>query len=170
VSRVLAIALAAAALGTSVARAEPGDPSASGFEGEIGLGVVYSTSDAIGLGLYTGFSFAKPVLGLCYLEPLVELEIDFTASTRVTGKLRCNFVTAVGHELSLGLGAGFGQHAGEDSDFNMTSTPMSFREVEIGMKLGGKRRFLIALAYAFDGTIPGANAWMLQTTIVKAMP
>ncbi|MGE5184643.1 MAG: hypothetical protein ACM31C_21375 [Acidobacteriota bacterium] len=155
------------ALGAS-ASADPSEHSP--FEGEIGLGVDYTTSDFAGLGLFTGFSLAKPILGACYLEPLVEFEIDFTLSSRITGMLRCNFITGVGSQISLGVGAGFGNHAGQDMDGNMTSTPMNFREVELAMKLGGKRRFLIGVALAFDGTTSGADAVVLQTTLVRAMP
>jgi hypothetical protein len=139
------------------------------LEAEIGLGLIYSTSDILGVGGYMGFSLGKPILDVCYLEPLVALELDI-GSSRLTAMIRCNFVTSVGSMLSLGLGAGTGNRASTDDQGNTMTAPLNFREVEVALKLGGKHRFSVGLALAFDNTTGDANVVLLHTILVRAFP
>lgn len=139
------------------------------LEAEIGLGLIYSTSDLLGVGGYMGFSLGKPILDVCYLEPLVAAELD-VESRRFTAVIRCNFVTSVGSMLSLGLGAGTGTRTSTDDQGNTMTAAMNFREVEVALKLGGKRRFSVGLALAFDNTTGDANVVLLHTILVRAFP
>jgi hypothetical protein len=169
--RGVVAALATVLALASTARADRPDPLDKVAEGEIAFGIMYQTSDAIGLTGYMGFSLAKPLLGACYLEPVLSLEIDITQSSRVTGMIRCNFVTSIGSIFSLGVGAGTGWHSVTDNTGTVTGTsPMTFRQIEIADKIGGKHRFLLGLAVAFDSTSGDRMTYLLQTTFVRAYP
>jgi hypothetical protein len=163
---LIVTALALAASGAGTARADELDRA---VEAEIGLGFVFSSSDVLGLGGYAGVSLGKPILDVCYLEPVVSVELD-VGTRRFTAMIRCNFVTSVGSMLSLGLGAGTGSRDSSDDPGNTMTTTMSFREVEVGLKIGGKSRFSVGLALAFDGTTGDPNVVLFNTTLVRAFP
>jgi hypothetical protein len=152
------------------AHAQKPDSLAGVLEAELGLGAFYSTSDLVGVGGYAGLSLGKPLLGACYVQPVLSMEVDLTQTTRAVAMIRCNFPVGIGAWMSIGVGAGAGHHATEDADFNVTTTPMSFRAVELGFKAGGRRRFFVGLQVAFDATAGDANVFILQTTLVRAYP
>jgi hypothetical protein len=168
-TRTASLVLAALVTVASVGGSAKADGLDRALEAEIGLGLIFSTSDILGVGGYMGFSLGKPILDVCYLEPLVALELDI-GSSRLTAMIRCNFVTSVGSMLSLGLGAGTGSRASTDDQGNTMTTAMNFREVEVALKLGGKHRFSVGLALAFDNTTGDANVVLLHTTLVRAFP
>jgi hypothetical protein len=165
---VVAIVLA----GGDAARADEKKPLDRVVEGELGLAVVYSNTDFVSLGGFVGFTFGKPILDLFYVEPVLHGEFSLFGGGRFAGLLRCNFVPAVGTVVSLGFGAGTGWKTMTDDNFESFSVGRDFREVELAIKLGGKRRFLIGLALSFDTNEMGeeSKAVMLQTTLVRAAP
>jgi hypothetical protein len=167
--RAASLVLAALVLVAAGGGNAPADGLDRALEAEIGLGLIYSTSDILGVGGYLGFSLGKPILDVCYLEPLVAAELD-VGSRRLTAMIRCNFVTSVGSMLSLGFGAGTGTRDATDDQGNTMTTTLSFREVEVALKVGGKHRFSIGLALAFDNTTGDANVVLLHTLLVRAFP
>jgi hypothetical protein len=167
--RELAVALlVVAATNTAYAEEKRSDTA----EGEAGLAVVYSTADLVSIGGFLGFSLGKPILGVFYVEPVLHGEFGLLNASRVAGMLRCNFVTSPGSVVSLGFGAGTGWKTLTDDNFNSTQIARDFRELEVAIKMGGKRRFFVGLALAFDTDEMGAESTsvMLQTTIVRAGP
>lgn len=165
----LAAAFAVVALGDA---AHADDGAGRTLEGELGLAVVYSNTDLLSLGGFFGFSFGKPILGVFYVEPVMHAEISLLGGARFTGLLRCNVMTSPGSVVSLGFGAGTGYKTITDDNFNSMQVGRDFREVEVAVKMGGKRRFLVGLALAFDTDEVGveSKAVMLQTTLVRAYP
>jgi hypothetical protein len=170
-SLILAIALTAV-VGQAALADENAAAGKGSVEGEVGLAVVYSTTDLVSIGGFVGFSFGKPILNVFYVEPVLHGEFGLFNASRVAAMLRCNFVTSPGAVISLGFGAGTGWKTITDDDFNDTQLRRDFREVEISMKMGGKRRFLVGLAVAFDTDEMGveSKSLMLQTTLVRAGP
>ncbi|HEY5920737.1 MAG TPA: hypothetical protein VIV11_03660 [Kofleriaceae bacterium] len=167
--RSLLVAIALAGAGP-VAHAE--DKRSGAVEGEAGLAVVYSTSDLVSLGGFLGFSLGKPILGVFYVEPVVHAEFGLFNAGRLMGMLRCNFVASPGVVMSIGFGAGTGWKTLTDDEGNETRLARDFRQIEVAVKKGGKRRFLIGLALALDTDEMGveSKSWMLQTTFVRAGP
>jgi hypothetical protein len=156
----------------SSARADEKKPLEGTLEGELGLAVVYSTSDLVSLGGFFGFSFGKPILDVFYIEPVVHAEFSLFGGTRIMGMLRCNFTSSPGSVVSLGFGTGTGYKTVTDDNFNSMQIGRDFHEVELAVKLGGKRRFLIGAALAFDTNEMGeaSKAVIVQTTFVRAYP
>jgi hypothetical protein len=154
------------------AHADESEGGGRSFESELGLAVVYSNADLVSVGGFVGFSFGKPILDVFYLEPVLHAEFGLWNAGRLTGLLRCNFVTSVGNVLSIGFGAGTGWRTFTDDNFEDHKIARDHRVVEVGIKKGGKRRFLIGLALALDKDEMGveSKAVMLQTTIVRAAP
>lgn len=155
------------------ARADENQSGGRSFESELGLAVVYSNADLVSVGGFVGFSFGKPILDVFYLEPVLHAEFGLWNAGRLTGLLRCNFVTSVGTVVSVGFGAGTGWKTfTDDVTFEDHNVARDHRVVEVGVKKGGKRRFLIGLALALDKDEMGveSKAVMLQTTIVRAAP
>ena len=168
----LLIALSLIAAMSGAAHADENATGKGVFEGEVGLAVVYSTSDLVSIGGFLGFSLGKPILGAFYVEPVVHAEYGLFNAGRVMGMLRCNFVASPGIVMSLGFGAGTGWKTLTDDEFNETTLARDFRQIEIAVKKGGKRRFLVGLAVAFDTDEMGveSKSLMLQTTFVRAGP
>lgn len=156
---------------TSTAYADE-KPSSGALEGELGLAVVYSNADVVSLGGYFGFSFGKPILGVFYVEPVMQAEFSLFGGARLAGLVRCNVMPSPGAVFSLGFGAGTGYETLTDEEFNETQVNRDFREVELALKMGGNRRFLIGLALAFDTNEMGeeSTAIMVQTTLIRAYP
>jgi hypothetical protein len=167
--RELAVVVALACASRSAHADEHGGRSA---EGELGLAVVYSNTDLVSIGGFFGFSFGKPILDVFYVEPVLHAEFGLFNAGRLTGLLRCNFVTSVGTVVSLGVGAGTGWRTESDDVGNNTTIHRDYREVELAVKRGGTRRFLVGLSLAFDTDEMGveSKAVMLQTTLVRAYP
>jgi hypothetical protein len=165
-------ALLVAAL-SGTAHGDEAEGGGRSFESELGLAVVYSNADIVSVGGFVGFSFGKPILDVFYLEPVLHAEFGLWNAGRLTGLLRCNFVASVGTVVSLGFGAGTGWKTFTNEDtFEDFTVARDHRVIEVGIKKGGKRRFLIGLALALDKDEMGveSKAVMLQTTIVRAAP
>ena len=157
----------------STARAGETKPLAGSLEAELGLAVVYSNSDYVSLGGFFGFSFGKPILDVFYVEPVLHAEFSLFGGGRLAGLLRCNFVTSPGSVVSLGFGAGTGWRTlTDDETFESMTLSRDFREIELALKVGGKRRFLLGIAVAFDTDELGvaSKAVMVQTTLIRAAP
>jgi hypothetical protein len=169
--RNLLIAVVLTALSATSARADD-ESGGKAYEGEAGLAVVYSTSDLVSLGGFMGFSLGKPILDVFYVEPVVQADFGLLNAGRLTGMLRCNFIASTGVVASIGFGAGTGWKTVTDDNSNSQRVARDHRVVEIALKKGGKRRFLIGLAMAFDTDEMGveSQAYMLQTTLVRAGP
>jgi hypothetical protein len=86
--------------------------------------------------------------------------------------LRCNFVTSTGVVASIGFGAGTGWKSFTDDNFETHQVARDHRIIEVALKKGGKRRFFVGLAMAFDTDEMGVEtkSYMLQTTLVRAGP
>lgn len=172
VARTCHVAVALFVCTSSAARADENAGRGRAFEGEVGLAVVYSTADIVSLGGNVGFSFGKPILDVFYVEPVLHAEYGLFNAGRLAGMLRCNFMTSPGIVVSLGVGVGTGWKTLTDDNFNETRLSRDFREIEIALKKGGKRRFFVGLALAFDTDEMGteSRSVMLQTTLLRAGP
>ncbi|HEX5058318.1 MAG TPA: hypothetical protein VFV99_03115 [Kofleriaceae bacterium] len=172
VARTYQVAIALVLCATSAAHAEENAGGGKAFEGELGLAVVYSTADLVSVGGNVGFSFGKPILDVFYVEPVLHAELGLFNAGRLAGMLRCNFVASPGIVWSVGFGAGTGWKTLTDDNGNETKLSRDFREIEVALKKGGKRRFFVGLAIAFDTDEMGveSKSVMLQTTLLRAGP
>jgi len=155
-----------------IAHADEGQSSGHAVEGELGLVVAYSNADLVSLGGFVGFQWGKPILNAFYLEPVLHAEYGLFNAGRLTAMLRCNFVASVGVVFSLGVGAGTGWKTVTDANSDPHQLTRDHRVVEVALKKGGTRRFLVGLGLAFDTDEMGveSKAVMLQTTLVRAGP